>query len=264
MNPQLPIHKAIELSNVELKGGTTLPLVVRADDNKLYVLKIFGIKHTRQRCYTTSEVLANYYAKKFDLQMPETVFIILDNAYIDFLREKDQKKYKNIEAKDYSKPCFASLYKSSLNIYSPSLEQKHSELYDLATIYAFDLLILNEDRRLNKPNILKDENGFWLIDHDKAFEGITYAANLYNKGTLPPWYSNHIFYSILKSNYNDNLFDTFEEYFIHINFNNLNLLESQFKSLGYDTYPMVQYSQYINEMKRNIPNFVKLVKKTLA
>ena len=57
--------------------------------------------------------------------------------------------------------------------FSRALPLKKLEAYEMETIYGFDNLILNTDRRPDKPNLLMpDGEEAVLIDHELSLSGI--------------------------------------------------------------------------------------------
>ena len=80
------------------------------------------------------------------------------------------------------------------------------DLPKAALIFAFDLLIQNDDRKFNNPNMFQDNDGFTIFDHEMAFP---YSRPDMIIGTFPkPWeftnqgsidYKNHFCYKFLKN-----------------------------------------------------------------
>ena len=51
-------------------------------------------------------------------------------------------------------------------------------------VFAFDALIQNADRRVGKPNLLENSDGYLLIDHDLA---LTFLGGMLIGGVPKPW-----------------------------------------------------------------------------
>ena len=52
--------------------------------------------------------------------------------------------------------------------YSDTLTNKHLARYDIESIFGFDVLIRNTDRREKKPNIFFQKDTYYLIDHEQT------------------------------------------------------------------------------------------------
>ena len=264
---KLPLYTAIEIKEEPLAGGTTLPLLSIAENSKTYVLKLFGKNHAMQRCYTGAEAYANYIARQFELNTPDAAFIRIPKNLIKLYRKTNPDLYKLILKKDYKRPCFATEYLGDLPIFSPALAKKFIEIHDIETIYAFDALIMNEDRKNIKPNILKTSDGYCLIDHDKAFGSVKYALAEYNNNRLCPFHRYHLFYKTLRNKAikhgNDSMFETFSAYLNMLNLRNLDALTKQLEEFGYEVYECLTWKQYIYELKHNHIKFIKTLKGSL-
>jgi|GEM_PF-4041744 len=264
---KLKIVNAQEIKADPLAGGTTRPLLALADDGNWYVLKLFKQRHANQRCYTGAEVFAHYLANECSLNVPEAVFVKIPNNLLDLLEKVAPEQYQDIIARDYKRVCFASRYLDKLATFSPALAKKYIEAGDLETIFAFDSLILNEDRKFRKPNILRNKSNWWLIDHEKAFEGIKYAKSLYLNNSLCPFSKNHLFFKILKKRVKaegtGKIFESFEYLFSIVSLFGLNEILIQLNQLGYDTTECELWLQYLTDIKRNLPDFIKILRSSL-
>lgn len=83
------------------------------------------------------------------------------------------------------------------------------------------MLILNTDRRTNKPNLLSEGEKIIIFDHELAF-GFVFDLISNNTPWIftnadKPWIENHFFYSTLKSNKYQ--FEDFMEQFRQLNEN---------------------------------------------
>lgn len=265
---KLPVYNAIEISKTKSLGGTTLPFLAVADDGNPYVLKLFKKKHAKQRCYTAAEAYAHFLAKEFDLNIPQAAFITIPENLMELIKDKSPEQYADLITRDYNKPCFATRYLGGFPTFSPAFTKKYIQSFDIETIYAFDTLILNGDRRIANPNILKNKENFVLIDHDKAFEGIEYAFAQFNNGLLCQYSSNHLFFKILrlkaKKEGVKNMFDTFQFYMQKMRVRELVELRKQLTGFQYDTDGCQSWEAYLEEMKQNIPNFVENLRKSLS
>jgi hypothetical protein len=143
-----------------LREGGSLPAIVEADDDGMYVLKFRGAGQGLKALI--AELVAGEIARAAGLPVPEIVFIELD---IDLARtERD--------------PEIQSLIKASagLNIgldylpgavtFDPIVERLESTL--ASSIVWFDAYVSNVDRTPRNTNMLMWHRRIWLIDHGAA------------------------------------------------------------------------------------------------
>lgn len=121
-------------------------------------------------------------------------------------------------------------------IVNESLKTTTFDIWDCATLFAFDCMILNADRggHHKKANLLADDEGFILIDHELSLHFIDNESedaynvimNGFKANIWPAIYLKHLFYSRLKSykRSKDNLFDTFKEYLDRLDINKISNL----------------------------------------
>jgi hypothetical protein len=258
---------ALEILDDSLDGGTTKPMLVICDDGNKYVLKIFKEIHAKQRCYTGAEVCAYLLAKEFNLCIPDGALITIPIQLIELIKKSNKSLYRELATKDYSKPCFGSLYLETLPTYTPTLKDKYLDLDELETIFAFDLFILNEDRKNTKPNILKSSEHYFLIDHEKAFEGSAYALKQFKENELVHYYKSHIFFKTLmkikKKHPNSVNFETFIEFLRFLNLKTLRKQIERLETLEYSVSECYEWLNYLEEIKKNSTKFVDLLKKNL-
>ena len=238
-----------------------------ADDGAHYAIKLFKQKDANQRCYTGAEAYAHYVAKQLDLSVPDAVLIELPKNLLKLVERVSPDKYADILGRDYERPAFATKYLSNLLTYSPALSKKYNECGDIETIFAFDTLILNEDRKFRKPNILRSRHNYFLIDHEKSFEGIPYSQSLFNIGTLCPYSKYHLFFKILKKKAKKEgtkkLFENFEYLFSIASLNGLKDIRHQLNSLNYNTDECELWENYLKEKKQNLSKFITTLKSSL-
>jgi hypothetical protein len=143
---------------VPLREGGSLPAVVEADDDGLYVLKFRGAGQGPRAL--VAELVAGEVGRILGLPVPEIVLIELDPKIGD--AEPDP------EIKDLIRAS------SGLNLgldflpgalaFSPAVGPiPNPEL--AADIVWFDALVTNPDRTPQNPNIIVWHGSIWLIDH---------------------------------------------------------------------------------------------------
>ncbi len=143
-----------------LREGGSLPAIVEADDDGLYVLKFRGAGQGTKAL--VAELVSGEIARLLGLPVPEIVFAALDR---DLARTEPDPE------------IHALIYDSAgLNLaldflpgavgYDPVV---HPMSEDVASrIVWFDALISNVDRTARNPNILIWHRRPWLIDHGAA------------------------------------------------------------------------------------------------
>jgi hypothetical protein len=130
---------------------------------------------------------------------------------------------------------------------------------------------LNLDRGgyRNKPNLLVDDDGFILIDHELTFNFIDSENDLsfnkiievFHSNSWPSFYQKHVFFSSLK-NYRGvkkNLFDTFDESLRTININSiLELIDEleRFKVQMGNIHLLVDYLKYLKQNSNQFRNIL--------
>lgn len=160
------------------KGGSTKPWLVSCIDTELNsfeetacVLKLFSPAHVNDTNCIAKEFLCNELATQFDLSVPEPYFI---NPFDkDFLATLDTAIKKDIDTR-FKGLSFASRLIPA-TILNPDVKSSNYDIHDCAMVFAFDCLILNQDRGgyRNKPNLLVDDDGLKL-----TFISKTYAHQL--------------------------------------------------------------------------------------
>ncbi|WP_114939438.1 HipA family kinase [Mucilaginibacter endophyticus] len=164
----LPTVEALG-AGVILRTGTTLPQIVngvciQTGIKSDYVVKF--IRSTRMSPEASArELIAALMARELDFTVPEPVVIHISEAFIETMQGNE-----NFEVAANSLGFnFGNEYKTG---YIPVLKDQtisgvlEAKLIDL---YAFDLMISNADRRIEKPNFLTDGDDILIFDHELAF-----------------------------------------------------------------------------------------------
>ncbi len=263
----LPIVRITEFLEDTLTGGTTRPMLVIGEDGNKYVLKIFSKKDASQRSYTVAEVIANLLAKEFDLFVPDAVFMTVDPQLIQILEHQQPNIFEKLKEKEVGSIQFGSIYQDGVPLYSPAKNKMNLDLIELETILAFDILIANHDRRSSKPNILFGPDRFILIDHEKAFEGLTKQFTDVQNGIVPYFFKEHLFFKQIHKTSVKNIhhvpFETFEEYFRNLSFERLKLNINFLIQHGYNEEECLNWLEYLQNQKENCRNFVTLLRKKI-
>lgn len=140
-----------------LREGGSLPAIVEADDEGLYVLKFRGAGQGARALI--AELVSGEIARALGLPVPEIVFATLD---ADLARtEPDPEIHALIH--DSAGLNLALDYLPGSVSYDPLIHTLPAEL--ASRIVWFDALVTNVDRTTRNPNMLMWHRRPWLIDH---------------------------------------------------------------------------------------------------
>jgi hypothetical protein len=144
-----------------LREGGSLPAIVEADDDGMYVLKFRGAGQGQK--VLVAELICGEIGRALGLPVPELVFVELDPAL--GRNEPDFEIKALIEAStglnlalDYLPGAFG---------FDP-LQASQIDPTLAARIVWFDAFLTNVDRTPRNPNLLLWHRKLWLIDHGAA------------------------------------------------------------------------------------------------
>ena len=158
----------LELTAVEYLGpmawGITSPQLFRANDRRLYVVKLcankIGVKAL------ANEALASTLGEKLGLCFPESGQIWLDSSLL-----KRNRQLQKIAG--HQGPHFACLYLTHTAYVTRTELSRAVNKQELAGVMLFDQLLHNRDRTHNRKNLLirKEAAGrrIYAIDHSHLF-----------------------------------------------------------------------------------------------
>jgi hypothetical protein len=263
----LPIYSAVSFNGL-LPGGGTRPWAVYVRDGprgrlQPFVVKLFRASHLDQHPHLAAEAFGSVLASMFDLPCPEPALIEFSPAFRATLAEPQLRQLADVAPG----LLFGCRLVEGSYAYSRALLLKKLETYELETIYGFDNLILNVDRRPNKPNLLLTKEEAVLIDHELAFAGIRQAFNNLSAGKWEHSYQRHLFYSSLKARgpaANAVAFDTFTEYLRGLNPQHLLPYHHQLSELECSFPDFDLFFQYLCYQKANAGQFESLLRQTLS
>jgi hypothetical protein len=145
-----------------LREGGSLPALMEADDDGLYVVKFRGAGQGAKAL--VAELVAGELARRLELTVPELAFVELDPVL--GLAEPDPEIQDLITAS------------AGLNIgldflpgalpFDPAVNAPLDPEIAAAVVW-FDALVTNVDRTPRNPNLLVWHERLWLIDHGAAF-----------------------------------------------------------------------------------------------
>jgi hypothetical protein len=143
-----------------LREGGSLPAIVEADDDGLYVLKFRGAGQGPKALI--AELVAGEIGRALGLLVPDIVFVELDAALAS--TEPDP------EIQDLLKASvglnLALDYLPGSVMYDPLVERIDAEL--ASAVVWFDAFVTNVDRTPRNANMLMWHKKLWLIDHGAA------------------------------------------------------------------------------------------------
>jgi hypothetical protein len=152
-----------------LREGGSLPAIVEADDDGLYVLKFRGAGQGPRALI--AELVAGEIARALQLPVPDLVFAELDP---DLARtEPDPEIFALIRASGGLN--LALDYLPGAVMFDPLVNKPDADV--ASRLVWFDAYVSNVDRTARNPNLLLWHHKLWLIDH---------GASLYFHH-LPQW-----------------------------------------------------------------------------
>ncbi|SEL42067.1 hypothetical protein SAMN04487910_2403 [Aquimarina amphilecti] len=144
-----------------LREGGSLPAIVKADDEFLYVLKFRGAGQGKK--VLISELIGGELARSIGLKVPELVFMNLDDSF--------NKTEPDEEIQDLLK--FSVGLNLGLHFLSEAI--MYDPLVSIADgmtaskVVLLDSIISNIDRTAKNTNLLNWKKELWLIDHGASF-----------------------------------------------------------------------------------------------
>lgn len=144
-----------------LREGGSLPAIVEADDDFLYVLKFRGAGQGMKALI--AELIAGEIARLLGFKVPEIVFAGLDECFGRM--EGDQEIQDLLRA---SEGLNLGLHYLSGAITFDSLVTTIDAKLASQLVW-FDCLITNVDRTVRNTNMLMWHRELWLIDHGASF-----------------------------------------------------------------------------------------------
>ena len=153
-----------QLRNVEviryvkpLREGGSLPAIVEADDEFMYVLKFRGAGQGVKALI--AELIAGEIARALGLRVPEIVFAHLDEAF--GRTEPDEEIQDLLRASEGLN--LALHYLAGAITFDPLVTKIDTRL--ASQVVWLDCLVTNVDRTVRNTNMLMWHKELWLIDH---------------------------------------------------------------------------------------------------
>jgi hypothetical protein len=144
-----------------LREGGSLPALVEADDDGLYVLKFRGAGQGRKALI--AEVVAGELARALGFLVPELVVAELDPA---LGRAEPDPEIQDLLVASAGANLGVDFLPSALPFSPAAGRAPAAEL--AADVVWLDALVMNVDRTPQNPNLLWWHDRLWLIDHGAA------------------------------------------------------------------------------------------------
>ncbi len=143
-----------------LREGGSLPAIIEADDDGMYVLKFRGAGQGTKALI--AEVIAGELARAAGFLVPELVFVSLDP---EIARTEPDPEIQDLIRASGGINLGLDYLPGSV-MYDPVVEKLDSEL--ASRIVWFDAFVTNVDRTARNANMLMWHRKLWLIDHGAA------------------------------------------------------------------------------------------------
>ncbi len=145
-----------------LREGGSLPALVEADDDGLYVMKFTGAGQGPSAL--VAEVLAGELARALGFLVPELVIADLDP---DLAKAEPDVEIQELALASVGANLGVDFLPGSLPFTPAAMQALTPE--QAADLVWFDALVTNVDRTPRNPNLLVWHGRTWLIDHGAAF-----------------------------------------------------------------------------------------------
>ncbi|WP_298487725.1 HipA family kinase [uncultured Maribacter sp.] len=144
-----------------LREGGSLPAIVKADDDFLYVLKFRGAGQGKKALI--AELLGGEFARAIGLKVPELVFMNLEDSF-----SKTEPDEEIQDLLKFSVGLNLGLhYLSSAITYDPLVSNIDGTT--ASKVVLLDSIISNIDRTAKNTNLLHWNNELWIIDNGASF-----------------------------------------------------------------------------------------------
>ena len=162
-----------------LREGGSLPAIMEADDDGMYVVKFRGAGQGPKALI--AEIVAGELARAAGLSMPELVLAEIDPA---LARAEPDSEIRALLAASAG-TNLALDYLPGAITFDP-LARPVPDPATASAIVAFDALVTNVDRTARNPNLLCWHGALWLIDHGAAM-GFHHAWDGYLERSRTPF-----------------------------------------------------------------------------
>ena len=180
MTDQPPRIRTVTASRyvTPLREGGSLPAIIEADDDGLYVLKFRGAGQGPKALI--AELLAGEIGRLAGLPIPEIVFVMLPP---DLARTEPDAEIQSLIGASGGLNLALDYLPGSVT-FDPLVFQPEAEL--ASAVVWFDAFVCNVDRTARNVNMLMWHRRLWLIDHGAALY-FHHAWNQRDQPALTPF-----------------------------------------------------------------------------
>jgi hypothetical protein len=241
------------LINGKINESSNYPLEIWALDKdnqkSIYYAKPFR-KIGLNAFPTAKEILGCEMALIFDLPTPRYNIINIDDTKLSsYYSENEIRKFH----KGYK---FCSKKLDQYAGFNPHVSIGFLREYEIAGIFAFDVLMQNADRGgfRGKPNLMINDDNLIMIDHELTLSFINdkqTKPDYENNIRIYPYY-NHVLINHLKAiKEKSHIFDEFFEHLNRFNINNLNSIFDEMDKFNIEYGDRLDYFLYFDWFKKN-------------
>jgi hypothetical protein len=144
-----------------LREGGSLPALVEADDDGLYVVKLLGAGHGRKAL--VAELLAGELARHLGLPVPDQVLVELDGA---LAKAEPNREIQDLLERSAGTNIGIDFLPGAL-AFAPAVGPAPDPDLAAAVVW-FDACVTNVDRTPRNPNLIVWHRRLHLIDHGSA------------------------------------------------------------------------------------------------
>lgn len=181
---QVKTATAVRFHQVFRSGRSRPCLIVAVDESgsqhEVVIKPSAG--NERGTAASATELFCNLFATELGLRSPIPYLIEIPSGFDQLIPEKDADVRPYFA--DGSGRQFACRYEVDHTEVAPQRTILKEKLSEAGMVFAFDALIQNADRRVGKPNLLENSDGYLLIDHDLA---LTFLGGMLIGGVPKPW-----------------------------------------------------------------------------
>lgn len=241
------------LINGKLTDSSNYPLEIWASDQdnirSRYYAKPFRMGSINSYP-TAKEIIGCEMAVAFDLPTPNYNIIDINHATLStYYTENELRKFN----KGYK---FCSKKLDQYAGFNPNVSVGFLKDYEIAGIFAFDVLMHNTDRGFRgKPNLLINDDRLVMIDHeltlpfiDSQHKTINYENNI----RVYPYYLHTLLKHIQLIKEKKHIFDEFLEYLRVLNIDRLNVIFDEMDDFNIEYGDRLDYFLYFDWCKSNV------------
>jgi hypothetical protein len=165
-SPSIPTLQPIAVGKVKNSGGThPIEMICKTSKGPAdYIVKLWdSVELGLGRHGLVREIYGSLLASYFDFLTPEIALIDIGE---DFPSSQPNPEIKARLSRSLGLN-FGSKYIHDAPIFNNPLSPNRKS--DAVRVFCFDMLIVNVDRNVRKPNVFQTSKGFILLDHEKAF-----------------------------------------------------------------------------------------------